>query len=67
MKVFQNVTERLAQIIYGIWIEITHNLGGSLDNIKGNEQLAYFIDGFFYHVEWFYSTPKYLFKPMVRI
>ena len=36
LKVFQNVTERPAQIIYGIWTEIVHNLGGYFDNIKVN-------------------------------
>ena len=40
-KVFQNVTERPAQVIYyGIWTEIVHNLRGSLDNVKGNTQHA---------------------------
>ena len=29
-----------AQIIYGIWTKIVHNLKGSLDNIKGNTQSA---------------------------
>ena len=40
LKVFQNVTERLVQIISGIWTEIAHNRRGSLDNIKGNMQQA---------------------------
>ena len=40
LKIFQNATERLAQIIFGIWIEIVHNLKGSLDNMKGNMQHA---------------------------
>ena len=35
LKVFQNVIERHAQIIYGIWTKIVHNLIGSLDNVKG--------------------------------
>ena len=30
------MTERPAQIISGIWIEIVHNLRGILDSIKGN-------------------------------
>ena len=38
LKVFQNVTERPAQIISGIWREIVHNLKGFLVNIKGNTQ-----------------------------
>ena len=40
LNVFQNVTERPAQIIYGIWTEIVHNLRGLLDSIKGNMQQA---------------------------
>ena len=40
LKVFQNVTERPAQIISGIWIEVVHNLIGLLDNIKGNTHQA---------------------------
>ena len=36
LKAFQNVTERPAQIISGIWTEIVHNLRGFLDSIKGN-------------------------------
>ena len=70
------VTER-----YGIWTKIVHNLRGSLDNIKGNMQQAelklldfnaIWDKGIFYRqisdkVEWFYSTPKYLFKPTIRI
>ena len=40
LKVFQNVIERHAQIIYGIWTEIVHNLRGLLDSIKGNTQQA---------------------------
>ena len=81
MKVFQNVTKRPAQINSGIWIEIVHNLRGILDSIKGNRHLAelrrvefhaIWDIGIFYRrrfdkVEWFYSTPKCLFKPMVRI
>ena len=57
-----------------------HNLKGSLDNIKGNTQrtelqtlefYAIWDKGLFYlwisdKVEWFYSTPKYLFKLPVR-
>ena len=35
-----NVIERPTQVIFGIWIEIVHNLKGSLDNIKGNMQAA---------------------------
>ena len=60
--------ERPAQIIFGIWTEIVHNLKGSLDNIKGNMQQqsskdwifmpygteAYFIDGFL--IRWNGST-----------
>ena len=38
LKVFQNMIERPAQIIYGIWTEISHNLIGLLDSIKGNMQ-----------------------------
>ena len=78
LKVFQNVIERPAQIISGIWIEIVHNLKGLLDSIKGNTHQAELkhvefhaiwvcYRQFFDKVEWFYSTPKYLFKPMVRI
>ena len=81
LKVSQNVTERPAQIIYGIWTEIVHNLGGYFDNIKGNmqqvelKQLEFHVTwdrGIFYRricdkVVWFYSTPKYLFRPTVRI
>ena len=80
LKVFQNVTKRLTQIISVIWTKIVHNLRGLLDSIKGNTQemefkrlefhaIQYII--IFYRrlsdkVEWFYSVPKYLFKPMVR-
>ena len=81
MKVVQNMTERLAQIILRIWIEIVHNLKGFLDSLKGNthqaelKRLGFHVIwdiGIFYrrHFDkavWFYSTPKYLFKPMVRI
>ena len=81
MKVFQNVSERPAQIIYGIWTEIVHNLRGSLDNIKGNTQQAE-LKRLEFHaiwdrdifnrwisdkVEWFNSISKYLFKPPVRL
>ena len=80
LKVFQNVTERPAQIVTGIWTEIVHNLRGSLDTIKGNTQQAVlqllefhatWDKGIFYRqifdkVDWFYSSPKYLFKPIVR-
>ena len=38
LLVFENVIERLAQIIYGIWTDIVHNLRGLLDSIKGNTQ-----------------------------
>ena len=66
------------QIIFGIWIEIVHNLKGLLDTIKGNTHQAELkhvefhaiwvcYRQFFDKVKWFYSTPKYLFKPMVRI
>ena len=69
------------QIIFGIWIEIVHNLKGLLDSIKGNMHQAelkrlefhaiwnigIFYRRFFYKVEWFYSALKYLFMPMVRI
>ena len=81
MKVFQNVTERPAQINSGIWIEIVHNLRGLLDSIKGNthqaelkrlefhaiRDIGMVHRRLFDKVEWFYSTLKYLFKPMVRI
>ena len=81
LKVFQNMTERPAQIISGIWIEIVHNLRGILDSINGNTHQAelrrvefhviwdigIFYRRYFGKVEWFYSTPKCLFKPMVRI
>ena len=40
LKLFQNTIERLAQIISGIWIEIVHNLKGSLDNINSKTQQA---------------------------
>ena len=75
------VTERSSQIISKIWIEFVHNLRGLLDSIKGNThqaeltRLEFYVIwdiGIFYRrlvdkVEWFYSAPKYLFKPMVRI
>ena len=81
MKVSQNVIERPAQIISRIWIEVVHNLKGLLDSIQGNTHqeelkrlefhaiwdIGIFYKRFFYKVEWFYSAPKYLFKPMVRI
>ena len=81
LKVFQNVIERPTQIISGIWIEIVHNLRGLLDSIKGNTHQAdlkrlefhaiwdigIFYRRYFGKVEWFYSTPKCLFKPVVRI
>ena len=38
LRVFQNVTKRLAQILSRIWTKIVHNLVDSLDNIKGNTQ-----------------------------
>ena len=41
LKVLQNVTERPAQIFFGILTEIVHNLRGLLDSsIKGNTQQA---------------------------
>ena len=43
LKVFQNVTERPAQIIFGLWIEIVHNLRGAQ---SGSETKEYFIDRF---------------------
>ena len=49
-------------IISGIWIEIVHNLKGLLDSIKG-----IFYRQLVDKVERFYSAPKYLLKPMVRI
>ena len=75
-----NYAERPAQTITGIWMEIVHNLRGSLDNIKGNMQQAVlqllefhatWDKGIFYRqifdkVDWFYSSPKYLFKPIAR-
>ena len=81
LKVFQNVTERLAQIISGVWTEIVHNLRGSLDNIKGNTQRAEFQrlefhaihdKGIFYRqiseqVEWFYSTPKHFLSRQLEL
>ena len=81
MKIFLNVTERPAQIILAIWIEIVHNLRGILDSRKGNTHQAelrhvefhaiwdirIFYRRRFDKVEWFCSTPKCLFKPMVRI
>ena len=81
MKVFQNVIERPTQIISRIWIEIVHNLIGLLDSIEGNTHQAelkrvelhviwdigIFYKRVFDKVEWFYSAPKYLFKPMGRI
>ena len=80
LKIFQNVTERLAHIIYGICTKIVHNLKGSLDNIKRNMQQAEhkrlefhaaWDKCIFYRrisdkVEWFYSTQKYLFKSTIR-
>ena len=73
--------ERPSQIILGISIHIVHNLKGLLDSIKGNtlraelkrlEFHAMWDKGIFYRrfidkVEWFYSAPKYLFKPTFRI
>ena len=81
MKVFQNVTERPVQIISRIWTEIVHNLRGLLDSIKGNKHqvelkrlefhaiwdIRIFYRRLYDKVVWFYSAPKYLFKPMVRI
>ena len=72
---------RPAQIISENWIEIVHNLKDFLDSIKGNTQQAelkqlefhaiWDINRFYRQisdtVEWFYCTPKYLFKLTVRI
>ena len=72
-KAFQNVAGGHTQILCII-------LRVYLDNIKGNTQRAelqqlefhaIWDKGIFYKrifdkVEWFYSTPKYLFKPIVR-
>ena len=71
--------KRRAQINSGIWTEIVHNLRGLLD--RGNTQQAkskwlefhaIWDIGIFYRwlfgkVEWLYSTPRYLFKAIVRI
>ena len=68
LKVFQNATERPAQIISGIWIEIVHNLG-LLDSINGKTHqaelkclefhviwdISIFFRWLFVKVEWFYS------------
>ena len=81
LKVFQNVTKAPTHIISRIWTEIVHNLRRSSDNIKGNmhhaelkrlEVHAIWDKDRFYRriydkVEWLYSTPKYLVKPMIRI
>ena len=64
------------ETITKIWTKIVHNLRGSLDNIKGDMQQeelkrlkfhAIWDKDIFYRwisemVEWFYSTPKYLFR-----
>ena len=42
---------RHAHIISRIWIEIVHNLGGFLDNIKGNTQHAE-LQWFEFHAIW---------------
>ena len=76
-----NLIERFAQISSRIWIEIVHNLRGLLDSMKGNthqaelkrlefhaiQDIDIFYRRLFDKVDWFYSTPKYLFKLMVRI
>ena len=77
---FQNVTETPAQTISGNWTEIVHNLKGLLDSIKGNTHQAE-LQHLEFHAIWdirifygrlsdkvelVYSTPKYLFQPMVR-
>ena len=62
-----------AQIIYGIWTKIVHNLRGLLVSIKGNTQRVELKRSKFHaiwninivyrpisnKVERFYSTPKY--------
>ena len=40
LEAFQNVKEKSTQTITRIWIEIVHNLRGSLDNMNNNTQQA---------------------------